>query len=84
MTGQPAATLEELLSKENAALKQFVALLGFDVGKVATAFAWDADNQTCTRLAVSALVVGRDFSKASFSPAGIDAASKFLDSLRKQ
>lgn len=84
MTGQPAATIEEQQNKENASLKRFVALLGFDADKVATAFAWDADNQTCSGIAAAALVVGRDFSMTSLSPAGIDAANTFLDALRKQ
>lgn len=84
MNNSTNLTPEQILSAENAALKTFVLLLGFDPNKVATALACDADNMTCKRIAVSALKVERDFSTTAFSQAGVDAANKFLDTLRQQ
>ncbi len=84
MNATPSMTLEQTLSAENAALRTFIRLLGLNPEKVAAAFADDAGDLMCKHMAVSALAVERDFSKSSFSEAGIDASNQFLDSLRQQ
>lgn len=72
---------EERFSCENAALRQFVQVLGFDADKVIEQLS-DNTDATCKNLSLCGLKVVRDFSDSSFSPAGINAANKWLDELQ--
>lgn len=71
------------MRKEIWALQDFIRGIGFAPDKVASCMLENSDLPHMA-IALSALTVTRDFSKTSFSPAGVDASNRWLDSLRPQ
>lgn len=72
---------EEALRRENAALRQMIRSLGFDADKVVEQLT-DDTNHVCKNLSLGGLRVVRDFTGSTFTPAGVSAANKWLDSLQ--
>lgn len=77
------SALEQKLVDERDGLRTFVDRLGFDPDRVATELGSGAANFTCKHIALSALQAQRDWSRSTFSQAGIDASNQWLDSLQK-
>lgn len=71
-----------LLREQHRAMVRFIQALGFDPELVAAELADAAPKATCKHIALLGLRVTRDFSTTAFSPEGIAAANRWLDSIQ--